>query len=141
MRKINKFLTFMKCWCFFQFYWRQKQTLAKHFPIQLTTTISMDPSFYLRKLTIPEPLRKYSLPEHLQKLNDNIGLLKLKRRKKVRFLAFYIALINSKPTNCRIFKHSLLHKFLYTKITLRMRLCSVHTYTFCIKFQQAIGKE
>ena len=88
----------------------------------------MDPSFYLRKLTIPEPLRKYSLPEHLQKLNDNIGLLKLKRRKKVRLLAFYIALINSKSTNCRIFQHSLLHKFLYTKITLRMRLCSVHTY-------------
>ena len=46
----------------------------------------MDPSFYLRKLTIPEPLRKYSLPEQIQKFNDNVnsGFLKLKRRKKVR---------------------------------------------------------
>jgi len=45
----------------------------------------MDPKFYFRKLAIPDQLRKYSLPEHLHKLNVNMnsGISKLRRRKKV----------------------------------------------------------
>ena len=48
----------------------------------------MDPKFYLRKLSIPEQLRKYSLPEHPHKLNVNVnsGMSKLRRRKKVCFI-------------------------------------------------------
>ena len=76
----------------------------------------MDPSFYLRKFSIPEPLRKYSLPEQLQKLNDNMStsFLKLKRRKKVClkwlciFLKLYDLMLVESFTSLSITFHSLL---------------------------------